>query len=155
VYNNSFVEVQGYTPLSEAEARTIAERILSVADPRLITVLMHGDDLVGFVIAYPDISDAVRRSHGRLWPIGWLYLRREFRKTRWININGMAIKEAYRGLGGNSILYAELYHLLIDHPQYDFGDVVQVQDTNVNMRFEMQSIGPRPYKRHAVYELGL
>ena len=35
-----------------------------------------------------------------------------------------------RGLGGNALLYAELYHTLIDNGQFLYGDLVQVQETN-------------------------
>ncbi len=33
IYNESFMEVQGYVPVTEAEAKAIGDRIPSVADP--------------------------------------------------------------------------------------------------------------------------
>jgi hypothetical protein len=155
VYNDSFVEVAGYVPITDAEARAVGERILSIADPRLISLLMKGDQLAGFVLAYPDISAAVQRCRGRLWPLGWFHLWREFRRTRWINFNGAAILAPFRGLGGNALLYAELYRVLIDHEQYDYADLVQVQETNTRMMQELEAVGVRPYKRHRLYQLAL
>lgn len=152
VYNESFVEVLGYTPITEAEGQAIGRRILSIADPELVSLLMKGDDLAGFVLAYPDISAGIQRCRGRIWPTGWYHLQREFKKTRWINFNGAGILEQYRGLGGNALLYAELYRILIEHPQYDFADIVQIQETNTRMVQEFQTIGVKPYKRHRLYE---
>ncbi len=155
VYNESFVEVQGYVPITEAESRAIADRILSIADPTLITVLMKGDEIVGFVLAYPDLSAAIQRCRGRLWPTGWYHLMREFKRTPWLNFNGAAILERYRGLGGNALLYAELYDTLIGRTQYQYADLVQVQETNTRMIRELEAIGVKPYKRHRIYRRSL
>jgi len=151
VYNASFVEVQGYVPVTEAEAKAIGDRILAVADPGLITLLMKGDEIVGFVLAYPDLSAAVQRCRGRMWPTGWYHLLREFKRTRWLNLNGGAILERYRGLGGNALLYAELYNTLIEHTQYQYADLVQVQETNTRMVRELETAGVKPYKKHRIY----
>ena len=154
-YNSAFVEVQGYVPVTEAEAKAIADRILSVADPKLIPLLMKGDDLVGFVLAYPDLSAAIQRCQGRLWPTGWYHLLREFKRTRWLNFNGAAILEPYRGLGGNALLYAELYYTLTAHTQYQYADLVQVQETNTRMVQELQALEVKPYKKHRLYRRSL
>jgi hypothetical protein len=150
VYNRVFADVQGYVPLTEAEACIIGDRIIAVADPSLITMLMKGDETAGFAIAYPDLSAAIQRCKGRMWPLGWLYLMREFKRTQWLNFNGGGILEQYRGLGGDALLYVELYHTLVDHPQYQHADLVQIQETNVRMMQELQLAGVEPYKRHRV-----
>ena len=150
-YNHAFRELKGFVPITEAEARAVGERILSVGDPTMIKVLLKGDEVVGFVIAYPDLSAAIQRCRGRMWPTGWLHLMREFRRTRWLNFNGMAILEDYRGLGGNAVLYSELHDTLIARTQYQRADLVQVQDVNARMLRELEPLGVRPHKRHRVY----
>ncbi len=155
VYNESFVEVQGYVPVTAAEAQAIGDRILTIADPRLITLLMRGDELAGFVLAYPDLSAAIQRCRGRMWPTGWYHLLREFKRTRWLNLNGAAILEPYRGLGGNALLYAELYRTLIEHTQYQYADLVQIQETNTRMVRELKAARVKPYKKHRIYRRSL
>ncbi len=155
VYNESFVEVQGYTPITELEAKAIGEQVLAIADPSLITLLLHEDELVGFVLAYPDITPALQRCRGKLWPLGWYHIWRELKRTRRLNFNGVAIKEAYRGLGGNALLYAELYNTIIPRPRYQSGELVQVQETNARMVKELEALGVSPYKRHRVYHRSL
>jgi hypothetical protein len=159
VYNKSFVEVQGYVPITEAEAEVIGNRIIAVADPRLIKLLMRADaeedEIIGFVLAYPDVSAAIQRCRGRIWPLGWLHLMREFKRTRWLNLNGMAILQQYRGLGGNALLYAELYRTLMQDDQFLYGDLVQVQETNARMVRELEAVGVKPYKKHRVYTRSL
>ena len=155
VYNKAFAEVQGYVPLTETETRVVADRIISVADPALIAMLMKGDEIAGFAITYPDLSAAIQRCGGRMWPLGWYYLMREFKRTRWLNYNGGGILEQYRGVGGDALLYMELYHMLMDHPQYQHADLVQIQETNIRMMQELQLAQVKPYKRHRVYRRSL
>ena len=155
VYNESFTEVQGYTPITDAEAKVIADRILSVADPSLMTLLVKGEDIVGFVLAYPDLSAAIQRCRGQTWPTGWYHLLREFKRTRWINVNGAGILEEHRGLGGNALLYAELYYTLTAGTQYRYADLVQIQETNTRMVQELRAAKVKLYKKHRLYRRSL
>ncbi|NLF00280.1 MAG: hypothetical protein GX601_04810 [Anaerolineales bacterium] len=154
-YNQSFTEIQGFVPITQGEENAIAARILAVADPTLIKVLMRGEEIVGFVLAYPDLSAAVQRCRGQLWPLGWYHLMREARQTQWINFNGGGILPEFRGLGGNALLYAELYDTLIGRTQFQYGDLVQVQETNTRMIQELEALRFRPYKRHRIYSRSL
>ena len=120
-----------------------------------IKVLLHGDDVAGFVIAYPDLAAAVQRCRGRLWPTGWVHLLREFKRTPWLNFNGIAILPQYRGVGGNALLYAELYASLIGRTQFQYAELVQVQETNTRMVKELEALRVRPFKRHRIYRLAL
>ena len=155
LYNESFVDVVGYVPMTDAEAQAVGERMIGISDPGLIKLVMHEDEIAGFILAYPDISAAIQRCRGRMWPLGWFHLMREFRRTRWINFNSGGILEEYRGLGGNALLYAEYYRSLADHPQYQYGDLQQVQETNTRMVQELEAIGVSVYKRHRLYQRSL
>jgi hypothetical protein len=150
-YNQAFRELAGFVPITDAEAAGVGERILAVGDPTMIKVLLKADEVVGFIIAYPDLSAAIQRCRGRMWPTGWFHLVREFRRTDWVNFNGMAILEGYRGLGGNAILLAEMHNTFADRPRFQHADLVQVQDANERMQREMHALGVDPYKRHRVY----
>ena len=72
-----------------------------------------------------------------------------------VNFNGAGILEPYRGLGGNALLYAQLYHTLIGRTQYQYADLVQVQETNTRMIQVLQALEVKPYKRHRLYRRSL
>jgi hypothetical protein len=155
LYNASFRTLQGYVPVSDAEAQLIAKRILSVADPKLIAILKWKEEVVGFIIAYPDITAAIQRCKGRVWPAGWYHLMREFKRTRQLDFNGVGILERFRGFGGNALLYSEIYYTVQAHPQYYCADLIQVQEANTRMIRELEAMRARPYKRHRVYTRSL
>ena len=67
------------TLITEAEAKVIGERLLMIADPKLIKLVMKGDEIAGFLFGFPDISDGIRRAKGRICPFGWLWILLDFR----------------------------------------------------------------------------
>jgi hypothetical protein len=150
LYNAALGGTSGSVPLSEEEAQGIADQMLWFADPRLIKVVMKGDEPVGFLFAYPDISAAVQRTKGQLWPWGWIDLLREFRRTKWVDINGAGIVEKYRGLGGTALLFSEMCKSIVEGGFTD-ADIVQIGTENLRMQRELRDLGVEFYKTHRIY----
>jgi hypothetical protein len=153
LYNDAFVENWEFNPVTEAEARVIGDRLLMIADPKLIKLVMKDDDIAGFLFGFPDISDGIRRARGRLWPLGWFWLLREFRRTRWLNLNGAGILAPYRGLGVNAILYAEMAKT-IRAGHFEHADIVQIEEHVLTLA-DTRTIGGQIYKTHRIYEKAL
>jgi len=151
LYNDSLAGTTGNSPLTDDEARAMADQILWLADPRLIKLIAKGDELVGFVFAYPDISAALQRTRGRLFPFGWIDLLLELRRTKWINLNGAGIVEKYRGLGGTAILFDEMAKSL-RAGKFEHADIVQVGVENDKMQRELRDLGIDFYKMHRMFE---
>lgn len=150
LYNDTLGGTSGNVPLTEEEIAGVADQMVRFADPRLIKVVMRGDDPVGFLFAYPDISAALQRSRGRLFPVGWLDLLLEMRRSRWININGAGIVESERGLGGTAILFSEMYKS-VREGGFRHADLVQVGAANLPMQRELRNFGVEFYKMHRMY----
>lgn len=154
LYNQAIEAMPGSVPVSEEEVRLIARQMLTFADPSLVKVVWKGVEPVGFLFAYPDISAALQRTGGRLWPLGWLDMLLELRRTRWININGAAIARPYRGLGSTAILFSEMQRSVMEG-RYEHADIVQIGVENEAMQREMRSLGIDFYKAHRLYRRAL
>ncbi|HEX6032858.1 MAG TPA: hypothetical protein VFY83_00440, partial [Anaerolineales bacterium] len=113
--------------------------------------LQGADKPVGFLLAYPDISRALQKTRGYLFPFGWLTLLLELRRTDWININGAALLPEYRGSGGTAILYSEMFKSVTENPRYRHAEVVQIGVENENMQREMENFGVDFCKMHCTY----
>jgi hypothetical protein len=150
LYNTSIEAGSGNVPLTEEEVKALSGQMLWFADPRLIKIVMKDDRPVGFLFAYPDVSAAVQRTGGRLWPFGWFRLWRELKRTEWVNVNGAGIIEQYRGLGGTAILFSEMQKSVLEGG-YAHADVVQIGLENDKMQREMRDLGVDFYKMHRMY----
>jgi hypothetical protein len=154
LYNSALGGGEGGVPLNDEEVGALASQLLWFADPRLIKIVMKDEQPVGFLFAYPDVSAAVQRTHGRMWPLGWVDMLLELRRTKWININGAGIIEKYRGLGGTALLFSEL-EKSVHEGGFAHADLVQVGMENDKMQRELADLGIDFYKMHRMYELEL
>ena len=149
-YNDTFVGNWEFNPITEGEGKVIGDRLLQIADPKLIKLVMKGDTIAGFLFGFPDISDGIRRAYGRLWPLGWFWLLREFGRTQWINLNGAGILAPYRGLGVNAILYVEMQKTIASG-NFDHADIVQIEESVLTLD-DARAMGAEVYKKHRIYE---
>ncbi len=153
-YNNSFVNNWEYYPLTEAEIQFVLNNFIPYADPRLIKIITHNDDAVGFLFGFPDISAALQRARGRLNPWTMLDLMREMKKTDWISLNGAGILPEFQGRGGNALLYSEMESTVRSY-QFRHADLTQVAETAVQMRRDLENVGGKAYKNHRVYWMNI
>jgi len=155
LYNGALEGTSGGTPITDEEIKTLANQMLWFADPNLIKIVMKDDRAVGFLLAYPDISAALQKTKGRLFPFGWATILRELHTTSRININGAGMIEEYRGLGGTAILYSEMFKSVVENPRYQSAEVVQIGLENERMQREMENFGVDFYKIHRTYQKDL
>jgi len=150
-YNESFINNWEYYPLSEAEIAFLTDNLMTVADPRLIKIITHEDRVVGFLFGFPDISAAIQRSGGRLFPFGLIDLLIEFRRTKWISLNGVGILPEFKGRGGNALMYSEMEKTIREY-EFRHADLTQVAESAVEMRRDLENVGAVPYKNHRVFK---
>jgi hypothetical protein len=149
-YNNAFVNNWEYYPLTQREIDFLLENLLTIADPRLIKIITSGDEAVGFLFGFADVSAALQRAKGHLLPFGLIDILREVHRTKWIAINGAGILPEYQGRGGNALLYSEMEKTIRDY-HFIHGDLTQVAETAVQMRKDLENVGGKAYKNHRVY----
>ena len=150
-YNDSFVNNWEYFPLSQREIDFVVDNIMMVADHRLIKIIVHGEDVVGFLFAFPDVSGALQRAKGKLHPLSLIDLLLDMKRTKEVAVNGMGILPEHQGRGGNAILYSEMGHTLLDFGQFVHVEMTQVAESAEQMRADLKNLNGVEYKNHRVY----
>jgi len=150
-YNGAFVENWEYYPLSQREIDFVVDNIMMIADYRMIKIIVHGEDVVGFLFAFPDVSSALQRAKGRLNPLSLVNLLLDMKRTQSVSVNGMGILPEFQGHGGNAILYVEMGHTLLDFMQFQHVEMTQVAETTGQMRADLKNLNGVEYKNHRVY----
>jgi hypothetical protein len=151
LYNGALGQSEGNVPFTPDEAKAMADQLIWFADPCLIKIVYKGDAPVGFLLAYPDISAAVKKTQGRLFPFGWITLLRALRKSDWVNVNGAGILEEHRGAGGSAVLFSEMRKSVMAGG-FAHVDLVQIGADNAKMQRELRDLGIHFYKTHRMYE---
>jgi hypothetical protein len=151
-YNDAFVKNWEYYPLSQREIDFVVENIMTVADHRLIKIITHGEDVVGFLFAFHDVSAALQRAKGKLFPFGLLDLLLEMRRTNTVSVNGMGILPEFQGHGGNALLYYAMGKTLLNFQQFVHVEMTQVAETTEQMRADLKNLNGIEYKNNRVYK---
>ncbi len=154
VHHEAFQNNPGYYPSTDAEFRLMAQSIIQIADPRLIKLIMKGDEVAGFVIAYPDVSCALQRIKGELYPFGWVDVLLEKQRTHVVDLNGVGLLPKHQGMGANVLLYTELEKSLRMF-NFDHAELVQVDERNFKSKSDMENVGVHWYKNHRLFRLPL
>ncbi|MGD2176835.1 MAG: hypothetical protein PVG71_03335 [Anaerolineae bacterium] len=150
-YNKTFVDNWEYYPISQNEIDFILDDLILVANPRLIKIVVRGDDVVGFIFGFPDVSRGLQRANGRLLPFGIFHLLLDMQRTDWISLNGAGMVPEYQGLGGNALMYSELTKTVKGDFGFVHAELTQVAESAVQMRRDLVNLGAEPYKNHRVY----
>jgi len=154
VYNKAFIDVPGFVPVTEDEVQLIANKILSVAAPKLIKLIFKGDELIGFLFSYHNISEGIQKAKGRMFPFGWYHLMQSFKNTKWADINGIGLLPGHQGVGATAILYTELEKSIKSYP-FQIADIVQIAEVNQKSLAEANMVGVVWHKRHRIYKYDL
>jgi hypothetical protein len=151
VYNESFSSHgDEFYPLSEKEIGQITADLVTVADPSLIKLLLSRGEIAGFLFGFPDLSAALQRTRGRITPWGIVDILLEYRRTRWLIVNGAGILPRYQRLGGNALLYAML-EKIASRRRFQYVDAVQVAESTELMLSDMKTLGAKVFKVHRMY----
>ncbi len=143
-----------YYPPTPGEMALIVNALFRIADPRLIKLVLKGNDIAGVVLGLPDVAAGLQRARGQLWPLGWLHILLEQRRTPRALLPALGFLPAYRGLGGNAMLYAELARTLAAS-HYRSVEFVLIDEKNVNSIREISIFDVRWYKTHRLYRKAL
>jgi GNAT superfamily N-acetyltransferase len=150
-YNKAFIHNWEYYPFTEGDVKYAVDNVFLVADPRLIKLIMHGEDIVGFLFAFPDVSAALQRARGRLFPFGLIDILLEMKRTRTLSGNGMGVLPEFQGKGGNALLYYEMGNTVFGFNQFEHIEMTQVAETTRQMRADLKNLNGVEYKNHRVY----
>lgn len=107
IYNDGFVgAVHNFIPFTDEEIEEEANQTIGMLDQRLCCFLFDEDkDIAAFGIAFPCISEALKKARGSMFPFGWFHLLKALKKFDTIDLvlNGASPK--WQNTGVSSIFH--------------------------------------------------
>ena len=150
-YNKAFIHNWEYYPFTGGDVMYAVNNVFLAADHRLIKLIMHKEEIVGFLFAFPDVSAALQRAKGRLLPFGIVDILLDMKRTKTVSGNGMGILPEFQGKGGNALLYYEMGKTVLGFNQFQHVEMTQVAETAVQMRADLKNLNGVEYKNHRVF----
>ncbi len=157
MYLGSFKNNWEYFPLSQKEFDFFVDNVLNFVVPGMVRFITdETDEIVGFLVNFPDISAAMQRHNGNLInPALLVDMVLELKKTHYCALNGLGLLEKYHKSGGNALLYCSMMDIMKEYPQFEYVEAVQMAETAHEVQQEMATLGLKTIKRHRVYEVAI
>jgi ribosomal protein S18 acetylase RimI-like enzyme len=153
-HSEAFAVNHTYFPPTDEEIKHLLKMLKAIVDPRLVKIVLKEEKIVGFLVALPDLSDALRKSEGRLWPWGWHHLYLGKKQAKRIIVNLLAVHPTYRGRGIVAMLYSSLAESFYRYG-YERLELVTVEESNRKALAEYDQLGACWYKRHRDYRMAI
>jgi hypothetical protein len=148
--NDSFVNIYNFIPLTDEEIRFHIKNNFSFADKDLIKILVNKDDeVVGFSLSIPSLSEAFRKSGGRLFPFGWYHILQAIKKNDTVNLWLTGVLPKWINSGVHVLYHYELHKTYLEKG-YKYAVTNQQLERNHNYRI-WERYGGVPITRRRCY----
>lgn len=149
--NNTFTEIFGFVPFTEAEMDDFANRYLFLINPRFIKIAVDEcNQVIGFVIGMGHIGEGIRKAKGRLFPFGIFQILHSAKKSKQLNLLLGGIHPDYRGKGIDAMMGVKMIESAIAEGKTQIDSHLELE-TNIKVRAEMERMGGRVYKRFRIF----
>lgn len=150
--NETYKDLLGFVPLSEAEMQKIAKSYLPILDPDFVKIIVdEKNEPIAFVVGLPDMSKGLKKARGRLFPFGFIHILLDARKNKQLDLLLGAVKPNYRGLGLTTLLGVSMIQAA-QKRKMEFMDTHLVLETNHTMRGEAEKLNGEVYKKYRIFK---
>ena len=151
----------GFVPLTPAEVAHVGKKLKPIVYEDMIRIAELDGEPVAFMIALPDLNEAIKPLNGKLLPFGWakllLWLRKPQVRTMRVPLMGV-LKELQA-----SRLASQLAFMMIEYirraavVKYGStrGEIGWILDDNQGMRSIAETIESKVNKTYEVYQKAL
>ncbi len=144
----------GYSSFTDKQIDFFVKHYIPLIDTRMISVIEDGEGkMVGAGVSMGSLSHAMRKTHGKLLPWGWLHLLKTLKwkhegKAEMLLIG---VLPDYQGLGVNALFFNDLIPVF-NKLGYTWAETGPQLEDNVRELSQWKPLNPRLVKRRRCYE---
>ena len=156
VFNDAWSQNWGFVPWTNAEFEHLAKDLKMLVEEDLVHIAEADGEPAAFIVALPNINEAIRDLNGRLLPFGWLKLlwRLKVKYPQTGRVPLMGVRSKYH----DSMLGAALAFGVIAAVQaaalrhgLQKVELSWILEDNMGMRNILEAISGRVYKTYRIY----
>lgn len=109
--NESYSSLFGFTEFTDKQIDDFVKQYLGLVDKRLVTVVENEkNEVVGVAVSMCSLSNALRKSKGKLFPFGWYHLLKalKWKPEKHVDLLLIAVRPDYQMLGVNALFFDDL-----------------------------------------------
>lgn len=151
--NEAYKQLFGYTPHTDEEADAFVAEYVPMLDLSMLPMVEDGDgNLIACSITMPNLSRALRKAKGRLFPFGWYHLWRalKFKHEEEVELLLIAVHPEWQALGINALLFADLIPIF-KKKGFRYAETGPMLEDNMKVLTQWKALNPTIYKRRRCF----
>ncbi len=150
--DEAFEEIYGAVPLNERQVQYYIRKYLTFVDKDLIKVVVNQkDEMVGFMIALPNLSRGFQKARGHLFPFGWWHILRDMRKSDVLDFYLAGIRKPYRGQGVDLLMTVSITQAALKR-RFVAAESNHELETNTSVQAQWKYYNPTIIKRSRIFK---
>ncbi len=157
IFNEAWEDNWGAIPATPAEVDHTVKSLKMLIREKMAYIAFVGDEPVGFMVALPNLNEAIRDLNGRLtpWNIVKLLWRLKVKIPKTCRVPLMGVRKRYHGTPmGAMIAFSLIETIRLNTVALgtDFAELSWILEDNTAMREMLVAIKCRIYKTYRMYE---
>lgn len=150
--NEAYDSLYGYSPLNQRQIDYYIDKYLGIIRLDCVSVIVDSDDrLVALGISMPSMSQALRKSGGKMFPLGWYHLLNGiYGHNDVVDLLLIAVKKEYLNRGVNAMLFADLIPIFNKEGFREAESNIELEDNN-SVQQQWTYFDYRQHRRRRAY----
>lgn len=151
--NETYYKLYGFSLLSDKQVDAYTKLYLGLLDTRMVSFIENENgELVAAGVTMPDLTAALQKCGGKLFPFGWFHLLKAifWKPCDTLDMLLVGVREDYRGKGLNAVLVTDLYPRL-KAMGFKYAETTAELETNDSIQAMWKYFEREQHKRRRVY----
>ena len=151
--NETYYKLYGFSLLSDKQIDDYTKLYLGLLDTRMVSFIENENgELVAAGVTMPDLTAALQKCGGKLFPFGWFHLLKAifWKPCDTLDMLLVGVREDYRGKGLNAVLVTDLYPRL-KAMGFKYAETTAELETNDSVQAMWKYFEREQHKRRRVY----
>lgn len=151
--DEAYQKLYNFQPMTQRQKEHYKKTYFPLLNFDFVTIVVNEkNEIVGVGLGMPDISHALRRCQGSLYPFGWIHVLRALKAKQMevFDLLLIGVRPDYQGMGVNAVIIAE------QHPYFrQYGikrvETTSIMETNTRNIANWEMFPHKTHKRRRAY----
>lgn len=151
--NKCYANLYGFSQLSDRQIQYYSKIYMPLLRPDFVTMIRRDKDekIIGFGLALPNLSRALRKANGSLFPFGFIPLLRALKgRPRVVDLYLMGVLPEYQNRGVNALLFNDLIPIFRQSGA-KFAESNPELETNMSVQLQWNYFERKHHKTRRAY----
>ena len=164
-YGNSFMDVldeayqklYNFQPMTQRQKQYYRDMYFPILNFDFVTIVVNDkDEVVGVGVGMPDITQALRKCGGKLFPFGWYHILKALRAKKMdrFNLLLVAVRPDYQDKGINCLFFDDQLPYFLQYGIKEV-DTTSILETNAKNIAQFQFLPNKQHKRRRAYAMAI